>query len=72
MKQTDICAVHRALEGQQVQPTDLPYPQAQAAGDFAAGKLLRNAACALVRGRSAALVVSLFGHAPTRYKLLHR
>jgi len=42
--EADVCAVHRVLEGHQVQSAEFPYPQAQAAGDFVAGKLLRNAA----------------------------
>jgi len=40
----EVCAVHRVLEGTQICAAEFPYPEAQASGDFVAGKLLRNAA----------------------------
>lgn len=40
----EVCAVHRVLEGHLVESAEFPFPQAGAAGDFVAGKLLRNAA----------------------------
>ena len=40
----ELCAVHRVLEGHLVESAEFPFPQASAAGDFVAGKLLRNAA----------------------------
>jgi superfamily II DNA or RNA helicase len=42
--ESESCAVHRAIEGPQVEPAAFPFPEPTKAGDFVAGRLLRNAA----------------------------
>ena len=42
--ESEICGIHRAIEGRHVDPTEFAPPQPEKAGDFIAGKLLRNAA----------------------------
>jgi superfamily II DNA or RNA helicase len=42
--EAEICGVHRSLEGHLIRAAEFPYPEPEAAGDFVAGKLLRNAA----------------------------
>jgi len=42
--ESEICGIHRAIEGGNVDPAEFAPPQPEKAGDFIAGKLLRNAA----------------------------
>ena len=42
--ESEICGVHRAIEGRKVQHAEFAPPKPEQAGDFIAGKLLRNAA----------------------------
>jgi hypothetical protein len=42
--ESEICGIHRAIEGRNVDPAEFTPPQPEKAGDFIAGKLLRNAA----------------------------
>jgi superfamily II DNA or RNA helicase len=42
--ESEICGIHRAIEGRNVDPAEFAPPQPERAGDFIAGKLLRNAA----------------------------
>ena len=42
--ESEICGIHRSIEGRNVDPTEFAPPQPEKAGDFIAGKLLRNAA----------------------------
>jgi hypothetical protein len=41
---SETCGVHLALEGDSIEPASFPMPDPQAAGDFVAGRLLRDAA----------------------------
>jgi superfamily II DNA or RNA helicase len=42
--ESEICGIHRAIEGRNVDPAEFAPPRPEKAGDFIAGKLLRNAA----------------------------
>lgn len=42
--ESEICGIHRAIEGRHVDPAEFSPPKPEQAGDFIAGKLLRNAA----------------------------
>jgi len=42
--ESEICGIHRAIEGRHRQPANFAPPKPEQAGDFIAGKLLRNAA----------------------------
>lgn len=42
--EVEACGVHLGLEGSQVQPAQFPLPSPNQAGDFIAGRLVRNAA----------------------------
>lgn len=42
--ESEICGIHRAIEGHHLQHAEFAPPQSEQAGDFIAGKLLRNAA----------------------------
>jgi superfamily II DNA or RNA helicase len=42
--ESEICGVHKAIEGSQVAPAEFAPPVPDKAGEFIAGKLLRNAA----------------------------
>jgi SNF2 family DNA or RNA helicase len=42
--ESKICGIHRAIEGSSVDPAEFAPPRPEKAGDFIAGKLLRNAA----------------------------
>lgn len=42
--ESEICGVHRLIEGQHLHPAEFSPPKPEQAGDFIAGKLLRNAA----------------------------
>src|SRR5438874_13466262 len=41
---SETCGMHLALEGDSIRPASFPMPDPQAAGDFVAGRLLRDAA----------------------------
>jgi superfamily II DNA or RNA helicase len=41
---SETCGIHLALEGDSIEPASFPMPDPQAAGDFVAGTLLRDAA----------------------------
>ena len=42
--ESEICGIHRAMEGQHLRHAEFAPPKPEQAGDFIAGKLLRNAA----------------------------
>ena len=42
--EAEVCGIHSAIEGGDVQQAQFPPPDAQAAGDFISGRLLRDAA----------------------------
>src|SRR5438094_523497 len=42
--ESEICGIHRAIEGRHLQHAEFAPPKPEQAGDFIAGKLLRNAA----------------------------
>jgi superfamily II DNA or RNA helicase len=42
--ESEICGIHRIIEGHQLQHAEFAPPKPEQAGDFIAGKLLRNAA----------------------------
>jgi len=42
--EAESCGIHLSLEGRSIQPTQFPDPKPEHAGDFIAGRLLRNAA----------------------------
>ncbi len=42
--ESETCGIHRAIEGQHLRPAEFAPPKPEQAGDFIAGKLLRNAA----------------------------
>ena len=42
--EAEICGIHRAIEGSRLQHAEFAPPVPEQAGDFIAGKLLRNAA----------------------------
>jgi hypothetical protein len=42
--ESEICGIHRAIEGTLLQHAEFAPPKPEQAGDFIAGKLLRNAA----------------------------
>jgi hypothetical protein len=42
--ESEICGIHRAIEGSRLQHAEFAPPVPEQAGDFIAGKLLRNAA----------------------------
>ncbi len=41
---SETCGVHLALEGDAIESASFPMPNPEAAGDFVAGRLLRDAA----------------------------
>src|SRR5579862_455634 len=70
--ESEICGIHRAIEGANVDPTEFAPPQPDKAGDFIAGKLLRNAGVSIpqsqrapVRGEQGSRVRSLAGSRKT-------
>jgi superfamily II DNA or RNA helicase len=42
--EAEICGIHRAIEGSEVQPAQFPPPDPSSAGDFISARLLRDAA----------------------------
>src|SRR6266481_2689748 len=42
--ESEICGIHRLIEGQDLHPAEFSPPKPEQTGDFIAGKLLRNAA----------------------------
>jgi len=47
--ENEICGISRLLEGAEVRPAQFRAPEPGAAGDFIAGRLLRDAACLSLR-----------------------
>src|SRR5437588_1082129 len=45
----EVCGIHKALEDSDIQQASFPEPRPESAGDFIAGKLLRDAARLSVR-----------------------
>jgi len=50
--ESEVCGIHKAIEGSDVQPAEFPVPDPSTAGDFIAGRLLRDAARLSLRSGS--------------------